>query len=163
MLKRTIWAAMAAILLVWQLCAGSVAALELTEEIRTLPYNEEGEQVIYSLQQLERGKSLFNNVCSQCHVGGITKTNPNVNLALPVLNGAEPPRDNVVALVDYMEYPTTYDGESDLLELHPNTTRSDLWAEMRNLTDEDLEHIGAHILFQPRVRGRLWGGGKTLN
>jgi photosystem II cytochrome c550 len=34
---------------------------------------------------------------------------------------------------------------------------------MRNLTEDDLEAIAAHILIQPNVRGRQWGGGKVYN
>jgi photosystem II cytochrome c550 len=62
-----------------------------------------------------------------------------------------------------MKNPTSYDGEIDIKELHPNTKRSDIYPEMRNLTEEDLEAIAAHILIQPKVRGRQWGGGKVYN
>jgi len=163
MLKRTIWVVMAAFLVVWHLLAGSVAAIELTEEARTIQYNEEGKTVTYSVATLQKGDRLFDSVCAQCHVGGITKTNPNINLRKDVLNYAEPPRDNVVALIDYMEHPTTYDGEMELTEYHPCTERADLWPEMRNLSDSDLEAIAAHTLFQANVRSDIWGRGKAYN
>ena len=38
--------------------------------------------------------------------------------------------------------------------------RSDTFASMRNLTDEDLKVIAGHILMQPKVVGDRWGGGK---
>jgi photosystem II cytochrome c550 len=86
-----------------------------------------------------------------------------VGLGLDDLGGAEPPRDNIVAMVDYLKNPKTYDGEEDISLFHPNTQRSDLYPEMRNLTDEDLKAIAGHILIQPKVRGVMWGGGKVYN
>ncbi|MEY2830760.1 MAG: hypothetical protein RLZZ574_18, partial [Cyanobacteriota bacterium] len=86
-----------------------------------------------------------------------------VNLGLTALSGANPARDNVAAIVDYLKNPTTYDGEKNIYEFHPNTTRSDLYPKMRNLTDEDLEAVAGHILIQPEIRGILWGGGKVYN
>ena len=141
----------------------SVTALELEAEDRTVKANPEGDSVVISLKDTQKGQRLFNDTCAKCHAGGRTKTNPNVGLALDVLEGAEPPRDSVAALVDYMKHPTTYDGEEEITLLHPNTERSDLYPEMRNLTDDDLEAIAAHILIQPKIRGVMWGGGKVYN
>lgn len=162
-MKRTITAAAIAILLTLQLCVGVAIALNLSPEVRTVPYTPEGDTVTVSNAKAQNGKLLFNSVCAQCHAGGITKTNPNVNLSLESLALAEPRRDNVLALVDYLQHPTTYDGELELAEFHPCTERSDIWTEMRNLTQDDLEDISAHILIQPAVRGLLWGGGKAYS
>jgi photosystem II cytochrome c550 len=101
--------------------------------------------------------------CSYCHKSGLTKTNPNVNLGEDALANAEPPRDNVEGIVEYLKNPKTYDGENFIYELHPNTTRSDLYPMMRNFTDDDLRAVAGHILIQPALRGILWGGGKVYN
>ena len=38
-------------------------------------------------EQLVRGKRLFNAACASCHVGGGTRTNQNVGLAIEELSG----------------------------------------------------------------------------
>ena len=138
-------------------------AVELTPEIRTVLLNESGETITLSQKQLLKGQRLFADVCAQCHPKGITKTNQNINLRLDVLSGATPPRNNVVALVDYMQHPTTYDGFEDISEFHPATSSADIVPDMRNLSDDDLEAIAGHILVQPKVLGIQWGGGKAYN
>ncbi len=163
MLRKLILITVATVFFACQLLVDPVSALELDQESRTVKYNEQGDEVVISIKEAERGKRLFNDVCAQCHLGGVTKTNPNVGLSLEALRGAEPARDNIAGLIDYMENPTTYDGEMNIEEIHPNTTRSDIYPEMRNLTEDDLEAIAAHILIQPNVRGRQWGGGKVYN
>ena len=55
-----------------------------------------------------------------CHVGGITKTNPNLGLEPDALSLATPARDNINALVDYMKNPTSYDGLESIAEVHPS-------------------------------------------
>ncbi|MGF1482258.1 MAG: photosystem II cytochrome c-550 [Cyanophyceae cyanobacterium] len=162
MLKRLLLVAVVTLCFALQ-GIGSAAAVEVDPEIRTVTLNESGQQTVLSVEEVERGKRLFNDTCSQCHAGGRTKTNPNVGLGLETLAGAEPPKDNIVALVDYMKHPVTYDGEAEITLLHPNTERADLYPEMRNLTDEDLKAIAGHILIQPKVRGKMWGGGKVYN
>ena len=162
MLKRFILVAVA-IFFAFQLNVGSASAVEVDRNIRTVTLNEEGQQTVLSVGEVEQGKRLFNGTCAQCHAGGKTKTNPNIGLGLEALANAEPSRDNLVALVDYMKHPTTYDGEEEITLYHPNTERSDLYPEMRNLTDEDLKAIAGHILIQPKVRGVMWGGGKVYN
>jgi len=37
---------------------------------------------------------------------------------------------------------------------------ADIFAEMRNLSDDDLYSIAGHILLQPKIIGKQWGGGK---
>ncbi|MGL6341460.1 MAG: photosystem II cytochrome c-550 [Waterburya sp.] len=163
MLKRLLFAFVVALFLVIQFNIGNVNAVELDESIRTVKLNEAGDEVVLSLKQVKQGQKVFVDTCSYCHKGGATKTNPNVNLGLTALSGAYPPRDNVEGIVEYLKNPKTYDGEKDIYEFHPNTTRSDLYPLMRNLTDEDLEAVAGHILIQPEIRGILWGGGKVYN
>ena len=138
----------------------SASAVEMTPEIRTLPLNEAGETVVVSELEYLKGKSLFNNVCSQCHVGGVTKTNPNISLGIEALTLAFPARDNLEGLIDYMINPTTYDGEVEIYELHPSLRSADVYPEMRNVTEDDLYAIASYILIQPKILGKQWGGGK---
>ena len=163
MLKRFISVIIAIAIFTLPWSVNQAMAVELTEEVRTVKLNPQGEEVVISLQEAETGKKIFNDTCSQCHVGGRTKTNPNIGLRLDDLEGAYPPRDNIVALVDYFQFPMTYDGEEDISLLHPNTGRSDIFSEMRNLTDSDLEALAGYILIQPKVRGIEWGTGKVYN
>lgn len=162
-MKRFILLAVATVFFAFQMAVGSVSAVELTPDVRTVKGDEAGESVTLSLEQVQKGKRLFNDACAQCHGGGRTKTDPNVGLGTDVLAGATPPRDNIAALVDYMKNPTTYDGEIEIAELHPSIKSADTYPEMRNLTDDDLEAIAGHILLQPKILGRMWGGGKVYN
>jgi photosystem II cytochrome c550 len=161
MLKRCIGLIVATLLVTFQLFVGSAQATELEASVRTLPLNAEGETTVLSLEDVAKGKRLFNYACSQCHVGGITKTNFNVDLSSESLALATPPRDNIEALVDYMKNPTSYDGLESIAELHPATSSSDVFPKMRNLTEDDLYAIAGHILLQPKVLGDRWGAGKT--
>jgi photosystem II cytochrome c550 len=158
MFKRLILLAAVTLFCVFQVNLGNASAIELDKESRT-----EGETSVFSIEQIEKGERLFNGTCSECHNSGRTKTNPNVELGFEDLDGAEPSRANVLAMVDYLKNPTTYDGERDLSELHPNVNRVDLFPEMRNLTDDDLKNVSGYILIQPKIRGILWGGGKVYN
>lgn len=159
-MKRFILLAVATILFIFQVGVNSVAAVELDTETRTVKANEAGDTIVLTLEQVQEGKRLFNAVCAQCHGGGRTKTDPNVGLAPDVLAGATPPRDSIAALVDYMKNPTTYDGETEISELHPSTKSADIFPEMRNLTDDDLEAIAGHILLGPKIL-EGWGLGKA--
>lgn len=138
----------------------SINALELDEFTRTVQLEASGETVVLTPEQVKRGKRLFNNACSQCHNGGITKTNPNIGLDPESLSLATPARDNVNALINYMKDPTSYDGESSIAELHPSIKSAETFPKMRNLTDEDLFAIAGHILIQPKIASEKWGGGK---
>lgn len=162
MLKRLFLVAVATIFFVFQ-AISSASAVELDNDIRTVRLNDAGEEVTLSLQEVKRGQRIFVDSCSYCHKSGTTKTNPNVGLGLNALANAEPAKDNIEGIVAYLKDPTTYDGERDIYELHPNTTRSDLYPMMRNLTDEDLKAVAGHILIQPKIRGTMWGGGKVYN
>ncbi len=160
MFKRLIGIVVATILLTFQLSVGSATAVEMDKAIRTVPLNNQGDTVVLSLKQVKEGKRLFQYACAQCHVGGVTKTNQNVGLEPEALALASPNRNNIEGLVDYMKNPTTYDGEEEISELHPSIKSADIFTEMRNLTDDDLEAIAGHILLQPKVVGNKWGGGK---
>lgn len=161
MLKKYVLLAVATVLFTFQMVVGSAYAVELDAATRTVQKNGAGDSVVLSLKQVQEGKRLFNSACSQCHNGGITKTDPNLGLEPETLSLATPPRNNIEALVDYMKDPTTYDGETSIAELHPSKRSADLFPEMRNLTDENLTAIAGHILIQPKVVGTRWGGGKV--
>ncbi|MBE9223223.1 cytochrome c-550 [Cyanobacterium stanieri LEGE 03274] len=155
-MKRFFLIILAGMFLMWQSFTGTANALSLSEELRTVPLNDQGDFITLSNQEAQLGSKLFVASCTQCHIQGKTKTNPNVGLSIEALSNAIPARDNVLALVDYMKYPTTYDGEDDLSLLHMNTERSDIWSEMRNYTDDDLEAIAGYILIQTQADPK-WG------
>jgi photosystem II cytochrome c550 len=139
---------------------GPAKALELDEDTRTVTLDTKGNSVVLTAEQVKRGKRLFNNACGTCHVGGLTKTNPNVGLDTESLSLATPPKDNVTNLVAYFKDPTTYDGLDSISEVHPSIKSADIFPKMRSLTDEDLFAIAGHILLQPKVVNEKWGGGK---
>ncbi|MFG3819534.1 photosystem II cytochrome c-550 [Limnothrix redekei] len=161
MLKKVVLLVVAVAFFAFQLAVSPVSAAEMKPELRTVKVNEKGDTVTLTLEQVALGKKLFNDTCAQCHAGGVTKTSPDLDLSPPSLAGAIPSRDHIAGLVDYMKNPTTYDGETEIYELHPSTRSSDIFPEMRNLTDEELEAIAGHILSQPKVIGSRWGAGKT--
>jgi photosystem II cytochrome c550 len=127
------------------------SALELDEDTRTVTLDSKGNSVVLTPEQVKRGKRLFNNACGTCHVGGLTKTNPNVGLDTESLSLATPPRDSITSLVAYFKDPMTYDGLDSISETHPSIKSADIFPKMRSLTDEDLFAIGGHILLQPKV------------
>lgn len=137
----------------YTVCSTPIAQ-EFDDEYRTTTLNEEGESTIISLQEFDKGKNIFINTCSQCHEGGTTKTNPNVNLSLEALSLAYPPRDNINNLIDYFKNPTTYDGEIEIYEFHPSIRSADIYPEMRNLSEEDLYALAGFILIQAKSIGR---------
>lgn len=160
MFKKLFGLALATVLLTFGLIVGTAMAVELSEAVRTVPLNDQGDTIVLSLNQVQEGKRLFNYACAQCHAGGVTKTNQNVGLDPEALALATPPRNNIEGLVDYMKNPTTYDGEEEISELHPSTKSADIYAAMRNLTEDDLVAIAGHVLLQPKIVGDKWGGGK---
>ncbi len=159
-MKKFFIAVVAILFLTFQTFINSAIAAELTDNDRTLPLNEDGQEVVLTIKEYTRGRREFNNVCSQCHVGGITKTNPDVSLDPEVLSLAYPARDNIEGLIDYMINPTTYDGFVEISEFHPSIKSADIYPEMRNLTEDDLYAIAGYILVQPKILGKQWGGGK---
>ena len=138
----------------------TVSAIDLDEATRTVVKDSSGKTVVLSPEQVKRGKRLFNATCGACHVGGMTKTNPNVGLDPEGLSLATPRRDNIDALVDYLKNPTSYDGVDSIAEVHPSIKSADLYPRMRSVTDEDLYAISGHILLQPKIITEKWGGGK---
>lgn len=138
----------------------SVLAIELDEATRTIPVTSDGKTTVLTPEQIKRGKRLFNSSCGQCHVGGITKTNPNLGLDPEALSLATPARNNINSLVDYMKNPTTYDGLESIAEIHPSIKSANIFTRMRSLDENDLVDIAGHILLQPKIVSEKWGGGK---
>jgi photosystem II cytochrome c550 len=136
-----------------------VWAIELDDATRTIPLTST-KNITFTPEQVKRGKRLFNNTCSVCHTGGITKTNPNVGLDAEALSLATPARNTIESLVDYMKNPTTFDGLESIAEIHPSIKSADIFPKMRSLTEDDLVAIAGHILIQPKVVAEKWGGGK---
>jgi photosystem II cytochrome c550 len=138
----------------------TASAIDLDEATRTVVKDGSGKTVVLTPEQVKRGKRLFNATCGACHVGGITKTNPNIGLDPEALSLATPRRDNIDALIDYLKNPTTYDGLDSIAEVHPSIKSADIYPRMRSVTDDDLYAIAGHILLQPKIVTEKWGGGK---
>jgi len=138
----------------------TASAIDLDEATRTVTLDSSGNTTVLSPEQVKRGKRLFNATCGACHLGGITKTNPNVGLDPEALSFATPSRDNVNSLVDYIKNPTTYDGLESIAEVHPSIESADIYPRMRSLTDDDLYSIAGHIMLSPKILSEKWGGGK---
>ena len=138
----------------------NASAIDLDDETRTVVTDSTGSTTVLSPEQVKRGKRLFNATCGACHVGGITKTNPNVGLDPEGLSLATPRRDNIAAIVDYLKNPTSYDGLESIAEIHPSIKSADIYPRMRSLTDDDLYAIAGHIMLSPRILAEKWGGGK---
>ena len=146
---------------IFSIFVSTASAIDLDEATRTVVADGSGKTIVLTAEQVKRGKRLFNATCGACHVGGITKTNPNVGLDPEALSLATPRRDNVAALVDFMKNPTSYDGLESIAETHPSIKSADIYPRMRSVTEEDLTAMAGHILLQPKVVNEKWGGGKT--
>jgi len=138
----------------------NASAIDLDDATRTVVLDSSGKTATLTPEQVKRGKRLFNSTCGACHVGGISKTNPNVGLDPEALSLATPRRDNINGLIDYLKNPTSYDGLESIAEVHPSIKSADIYPRMRSLTDEDLYSIAGHIMLQPKIIGEKWGGGK---
>ncbi|MGB3299717.1 MAG: photosystem II cytochrome c-550 [Phormidesmis sp.] len=138
----------------------SAIALEIDKTSRTVPLNSSGEQLTLTTEQFMLGQHKFNSSCAQCHIDGGTKPNPDVDLSTQALALATPARDSISSLIDYLNYPTTYDGLQSLAEFHPSVLNLDLFPKMRDLNKEDLEAIAGYILAEPKIIGDQWAGGK---
>ena len=156
MLKKIVLIFIAGVVFLWQSFAGTANALSLNEDIRTIPLNEQGDTIVLSNQEAQKGAKLFTANCAQCHIQGKTKTNPNVTLSDVSLANALPARDNLEGLIDYIKHPTSYDGEEDLSYLHMNTEVPELWSEIRNYTEEDIKDLAGYILIQVNADPK-WG------
>ena len=160
MLKKSFILYSLIVALSWSIFNSSTLAIELDEATRTVQLDGQGKTIIIAPEQVKRGKRLFLATCSTCHVGGITKTNPNVGLDPEALSLATPNRDNIAGLVDYMKNPTSYDGLESIAEIHPSIKSADIFPKMRSLSEEDLVAIAGHILIEPKIVSEKWGGGK---
>jgi photosystem II cytochrome c550 len=138
----------------------NASAIDLDEATRTVVADSSGKTIVLTPEQVKRGKRLFNSTCGACHVGGISKTNPNIGLDPEALSLATPRRDNIASLVDFLKNPTSYDGLESIAEVHPSIKSADIYPRMRSLTDEDLYSIAGHIMLQPKIVSEKWGGGK---
>ena len=145
---------------IFSIAVTTASAIDLDEATRTVVKDSAGNTVVLTPEQVKRGKRLFNATCGACHVGGVSKTNPNVGLDPEALSFATPRRDSIDGLVDYLKNPTTYDGVESIAETHPSIKSADIYPRMRSLTDEDLFSISGHILLQPKIVTEKWGGGK---
>jgi len=125
-----------------------------------IPVDGKGKTVNLTKEEIIRGKRLFIAACSYCHVGGGTRTNQNVGLGWEELSGAQPQRNNIEGMVDYLNSPTTYDGLKDISEVHPSIRAADIWPKMRTMKQKDLYDVSAYILYQNFVIPEKWGGGK---
>ena len=139
----------------------TASAIDLDEATRTVVKDASGKTIVLTPEQVKRGKRLFNATCGACHVGGVSKTNPNVGLDPEALSLATPRRDSIDGLVDYLKNPTSYDGLESIAEVHPSIKSADIYPRMRSVTDEDLTAMAGHILLQPKILTEKWGGGKT--
>jgi photosystem II cytochrome c550 len=154
---RKLISLVAAVLLTFSLLVGSAAASKYSDPAtRTVPLNTEGDTVELSILQVNNGKLMFGQSCAECHAGGKTKTEPNVGLGPKALASAIPNRNNIEGLIDYMKNPTTYDGTIDIFEIHPSLRSSDIFTQMRILSDDDLYDIAGYILVQPKIAGSTW-------
>merc|ERR1712173_564758 len=70
-----------------------------------IPVDGKGKTVNLTKEEIIRGKRLFVAACSYCHVGGGTRTNQNVGLGWEELSGAQPQRNNIEGMVDYLNSP----------------------------------------------------------
>tara|TARA_B110000967_G_scaffold86728_1_gene89340 strand:- start:388 stop:879 length:492 start_codon:yes stop_codon:yes gene_type:complete len=160
MLKKYLKLCSVILFCVFNLFITTASAIDLDEATRTVTIDSSGTTTVLTPEQVKRGKRLFNATCGACHLGGITKTNPNVGLDPEALSFATPRRDNVASLVDFMKNPTTYDGLDSIAEVHPSIKSADIYPRMRSLTDDDLYSIAGHIMLSPKILSEKWGGGK---
>ena len=160
MLKKSLGIWFTVFLFSWNIFNGMASAIELDAATRTVSVDTNGKTTVLTPEQVKRGKRLFLTTCGTCHVGGVTKTNPNIGLDTEALSLATPNRGNIVGLVDYMKNPTTYDGLESIAEIHPSIKSADIFPKMRSLSEDDLVAIAGHILISPKIVSEKWGGGK---
>ena len=56
------------------------------DDVRAVRFGPKGDTIVLSVEQLRRGKRLFNAACAFCHVAGLTKPNPDLGLDLATFN-----------------------------------------------------------------------------
>ncbi|WP_017324688.1 photosystem II cytochrome PsbV2 [Synechococcus sp. PCC 7336] len=120
---KTVAAFFLAIVLLLQCAAQAVAKLDnyvvhylhVRDPIQ-LPLDAQGTMVTVTAEELSDGKRLFESNCINCHVGGATLPNPTVTLSMDDLAGANPPRTNLTALMEFQREPIAYDGSEESFE-----------------------------------------------
>jgi photosystem II cytochrome c550 len=112
-------------------------------QLVALPFNDRGETVQITPEDLSEGKHLFESNCLNCHVGGATLPNPSVTLSLTSLQGATPPRDTIASLMAFQRQPLTYDGLDESYECR---RVSSSWMD-----DRTLQTLSAFILQAART------------
>lgn len=160
LMKKSFLLSLAALLLTFTFLGGSAFAASLDKETLTVPLNAAGDTTVLSVDQVIRGERLFNDKCAVCHNSGGTKTNPNVGLGAEDLAFAVPARDNLESFVDYLNNPTSYDGEYDISLFHPSTKSAVVFPKMRDVSQDDLKAMAGYVLIQPKVQPDRWGAGK---
>ena len=123
----------------------NASAIDLDEATRTVVQDSAGKTTVLTPEQVKRGKRLFNATCGACHLGGITKTNPNVGLDPEALSLATPRRDSIDGLVDFLKNPTSYDGLESIAEVHPSIKSADIYPRMRSVTDDDSRVVPSEL------------------
>ncbi|NET83637.1 MAG: cytochrome c-550, partial [Moorea sp. SIO1F2] len=88
---------------------------------------------------------------------------PNISLGAEDLEYATPPRDNLEGLIDYLNNPTTYDGETEISDEHPSTKSADLFVYMRNVSQDNLRNVAGYMLYEANRPPYTWGCGKVCN
>ena len=145
----------------FMLIISPVRALTLNDKARTVCVNYKPRtKIILTISQLKLGKYLFENACASCHIGGITRTDPNIGLDLRALSKSVPRRDYINDIIAFLRTPRSYDGSVDISQFHPCTSRADLYPKMRSLTTSNLFQLAGYILFETGILGTKWGGGK---
>jgi photosystem II cytochrome c550 len=77
-----------------------------------IPTDAKGTTKQFNASQITEGEKLFEDNCKSCHAGGNTLQDPTISLSLLTLKQATPPRDNLAALVSFIQAPRSYDGKA---------------------------------------------------
>ena len=180
-MKKAVWMVLAAVAVTVTACAGGQggdagkanepASTSTAAEADTvaLVADAAGTKQNFTKAQIKEGQRLFKANCGKCHVGGQTYGTYNVkevNLSMKALASATPPRNNIAALVSYMEEPTSYDGTEKLYETgrHPKYIAEGKAAPDNQViirTKDELNLIAAFIL-KEATYNNSWGRGKDV-
>jgi photosystem II cytochrome c550 len=175
-LKKAVWMVLAAVAVTVTACggeqggdAGKANEPASTTDTIAIVADAAGTKQNFTKAQVKEGQRLFKANCGKCHVGGQTYGTYNVkevNLSMKALAGATPPRNNIAALVSYMEVPTSYDGTEKLYDTgrHPKYVAEGKAApdnQVNIRTKDELNLISAFIL-KEATYNKAWGGGKDV-
>ena len=64
MFRKLIGIFVATVLLTFQLFVGNATATELDEATRTVPLNDQGDQIVLTVKEVKQGKRLFSAICA---------------------------------------------------------------------------------------------------